>query len=194
MILGNRVTYVAGLSLMNQYAENDTRIESKPSRMKIQAQALQMLANFYENNTRISLLSANTLHLSNSPCQDATESASECSSREEQRHAETTLALAVPHGDVVIHTWEKTALKDTQEDASSHKSSFVLDESLADHSGRPKHHDKSYPNRRTQSFHHHTSRVSEFLLKRHENLTLKGFLQLCKKGKGWRDSRCSRDL
>ena len=60
---------------------------------------------------------ADTLHLLNPKCQQATERAGDSGSGKEDSDAHRLLATLVPEGDIVRHTGEETGFCQAEEDA-----------------------------------------------------------------------------
>lgn len=65
---------------------------------------------------------------------------------------------AVPHGDVVGDTGEKTALCDTERHTGSEETSEVGDETHASHANTPSNHDDANPERWRRALHHQVGR------------------------------------
>lgn len=136
----------------------ETRIERRPSRIKIHAQAAFPPTPLWNNElakTLLRVVIVKAYHLCDTSREDASKSSSKGSRRKEQCHAEATFVPDIPLRDIVIDAWEKATFEDTKKHSCCHQAGVIGDEALADHRQRPEEHNECKPNGWPDALHHH---------------------------------------
>lgn len=108
-----------------------------------------------DENPSPALKASNTSHLGDSESKQTREGTSNRGGREEHSLSELKLSSAVPGGEIVSDTREKTSLEDTEQDSCGEKTSIVLNNTHKSHDQAPENHDGREPDRGSELLKQH---------------------------------------